>query len=179
MRIIGLSGSLRTASLNRALLAALAARAPEGVVVEMADFRGIPVYDGDLEDEHGIPPEVTALQALIAGADALLIASPEYNGGVPGGLKNALDWCSRGDGIARVFANRPTGLVGATPGRSATRHAQTAWLQTFRQFGVRMYSGALYVDNANRSLVDGAVTDPSLDTQCARYMDGFAKFIRA
>lgn len=176
MQIVALCGSLRAASYNRRLLLALAERCPEGVTVLVHDLRGIPVYDGDLEEAHGLPPAVKALQDAIAAADGWLLASPEYNGGVPGPLKNAVDWCSRGDGIRRCFQGKPTGLVGATPGTSGTRFAQQAWLQTFRQLGVRTYPGMLYVDAANR-VFEGDHLEETTALRCARFMVGFAEFV--
>ena len=172
MTLVALCGSLRAASYNRKLLHALADRAPAGVSVAVHDLRGIPVYDGDLEDREGIPAAVVALQDAIAGADGWILASPEYNGGVPGALKNAVDWCSRGDGIRRVFTNKPTALVGATPGTSGTRFAQQAWLQTFRQLGVRHFPGVLYVDDA----IINPEVDAVVASRCAKFMDGFATF---
>lgn len=180
MRIVAVCGSLRADSLNRKLLRALAERAPDGVAVEIAEIRGIPVYDGDLEAE-GMPGVVTALQDRIAAADGLILGSPEYNGGVPGPLKNAIDWCSRGGRMNAVFGGRPTGLVGATPGGGGTRHAQQAWLQTFRVLGVDPWlSGQLYVGGA-RSLFDdaGALTDEATARRCSTWMEGFTAFVRA
>lgn len=180
MKIVAVCGSLRAKSVNRMLLRALAERAGDGVSVEIAEITGIPVYDGDLE-ANGMPAAVTALQDRIAAADALLIGSPEYNGGVPGPLKNAIDWCSRGGRMAEVFGGRPTGLVGATPGQGGTRHAQQAWLQTFRVLGVDPWlSGQLYVGGAG-SLFDGqgALTDEATAKRCATYMAGFVAFVNA
>ena len=91
MNIIALSGSLRKDSLNTRLANALAARAPDDVTIEVATCHGIPLYDGDLEAAEGIPNAVTELRERIRAADALIVITPEYNAGMPGVLKNALD----------------------------------------------------------------------------------------
>ena len=95
VKVFAISGSLRVASLNSALLRAAQAIAPEGMSIEIYDgLRGIPPYDED-HDTDEPPTEVAALRRRIQEADALLIASPKYNYGIPGALKNALDWASR------------------------------------------------------------------------------------
>ena len=179
MHIVAICGSMRRDSINRKLLHALAKRAPEGVTVTIAELHGIPVYDGDVEAE-GFPPAVTALQDQIAAADGVILGSPEYNGGVPGPLKNAIDWCSRGR-MQEVFAGRPFGLVGATPGPSGTRSAQGAWLSTFRVLGVDAWlAGMLFVPHAQRALGDdGTITDERTERYTQRYIDGFVDFIRS
>src|SRR5262245_65484963 len=94
-RIVGIAGSLRKASFNVALLRAARELAPAGTEIEIASIAGIPLYDGDLESEKGIPDTVTALKERIKSADGLLLATPEYNNSMPGVLKNAIDWLSR------------------------------------------------------------------------------------
>ena len=94
VRILALAGSFRSGSFNQALIRAARELAPEHVRIDDFDLRTVPFYDGDLE-AAGEPEEVAALTGVIAGADALLLATPEYNGSVPAVLKNALDWASR------------------------------------------------------------------------------------
>jgi len=180
VKIVALCGSLRRDSLNRKLLKALAARAPEGVEVELAELHGIPVYDGDLEGE-AFPEAVTALQDRIAAADGLLIGSPEYNGGVPGPLKNGIDWCTRGGRMQEVFGGRPVAICGATPGGGGTRHSQQSWLQTFRVLGVDPWTaGQLYVARAGSLFDDdGGITDDRTERHIAGFIEGFAAFVRA
>lgn len=110
MKILGIAGSLRTASLNRALLDAAAELAPEGVTLTVAELEGIPLFNADLEPV----PVVEAFKQAIADADAVLIATPEYNYGIPGVLKNALDWASR-PAYRSVFAGKPVAVVSASP----------------------------------------------------------------
>src|SRR5688572_27364177 len=102
--IIGLCGSLRHGSFNRMLLRAAVDAAPPGTAITPESIREIPLYDGDLEDEHGLPPAVQRLKDRIAEADGLLIVTPEYNASMPGVSKNAVDWLSRpAADIKRVF----------------------------------------------------------------------------
>ena len=122
MRILGIAGSLREGSYNRALLRAARELLPEGVELVEHDLHGLPFYDGDVE-AAGDPESVVALKEAIRAADALLIATPEYNRGVPGGLKNAIDWASRPP-LASPLAGKPVGLMGASTGRGGTAKAQ-------------------------------------------------------
>ena len=121
-RILGISGSLRERSYNRALLGAAAELAPEGVEIEEFDLREIPLYDADVE-AAGDPEPVAKLRAAVAEADALLFATPEYNRGTSGVLKNAIDWLSR-PALASVLRWKPVAIMGASTGRGGTRNAQ-------------------------------------------------------
>jgi chromate reductase len=120
--ILGIAGSLREASYNRALLRAARELLPEGIELEELDLRGLPFYDGDVE-AAGDPEPVAALKDAIRGADALLIATPEYNRGIPGVLKNAVDWASRPP-LASPLAGKPVAIMGASTGRGGTARAQ-------------------------------------------------------
>src|SRR5690606_30240343 len=128
VELIGIAGSLRRGSFNRALLRAAERLAPQGTTIGVGSIEQIPLYDGDRERDDGTPPAVRALQDSIAAADGLLIATPEYNASMPGVLKNAIDWLSRpAKDIPRVFGGKAVALIGATPGRGGTRLSQTAW----------------------------------------------------
>ena len=122
MRILGIAGSLRKGSYNRGLLRAARELMPEGVELVEYDIRDLPFYDGDVETA-GDPESVVALKDAIREADALLIATPEYNRGVPGGLKNAVDWASRPP-LGSPLAGKPVAMMGATTGRGGTALAQ-------------------------------------------------------
>lgn len=181
-RILGIAGSLRKDSFNAALLRAAAEVAPEGCEVEVGTIRGIPLYDGDLEDAEGIPDAVVRLKQRIVANDALLLVTPEYNFSMPGVLKNALDWLSRPSlDVAQVFGNRPVALTGATPGSRGTVSAQAAWLPVLRALGTRPWFGqSLYVSGAMKLFDEsGALVDPKMRQRLQAYLEGFAGFIDA
>ncbi|MFN3278262.1 MAG: NADPH-dependent FMN reductase [Paracoccus hibiscisoli] len=173
--ILGLSGSLRRASLNTGLLRAAAEVAPDGVTVEIGDIRDVPLYDGDLEAAEGIPAAVTALTDRLAAADGLLLVSPEYNNGVPGVLKNAIDWMSRGPGMA-AFKGKPVAVIGASPGNFGTAHAQSHWLPVLRMLSTRpWWEGRLMVSRAGDLFDDqGTLTDDKTRDRLADFIAGFA-----
>lgn len=129
VQVLGICGSLRRASYNLGLLRAAQAVAPEGVAVEIATLHDIPLYNQD-EDAAGPPAAVQALKARIRAADALLIATPEYNYSIPGVLKNAIDWASRPP-AETPLRHKPIALVGASAGQFGTVRAQLALRQVF------------------------------------------------
>ena len=122
LTILGIAGSLRRASFNRGLIRAAVELAPAGLAVTGYDLGDIPMYNGDVES-LGDPEPVAEFKRAIAGADALLIATPEYNHCVPGMLKNAIDWASR-PARASVLTGKPVAIMGASPGRGGTARAQ-------------------------------------------------------
>ncbi|MFE9103205.1 NADPH-dependent FMN reductase [Actinomadura geliboluensis] len=120
--VYGIVGSLRRGSWNRMLLESAARLAPEGVTVTISELVGrLPLFNEDLVGQE--PPEVIRMRAEVAAADALMIATPEYNGGVPGVLKNAFDWISLPLG-ASVLQGKPVALIGTSPGRLGTARCQ-------------------------------------------------------
>ena len=129
LRIIGIAGSLRGASYNRALLRAAQELAPPTIRIDVADLADIPMFNADV-DARGTPPAVTALRAAIAAADGLLLVTPEYNHGIPGVLKNAIDWLSQ-PLRANVLEGKPTAIMGASTGLAGTARAQTQLRQSF------------------------------------------------
>ena len=179
-KIIGISGSLRRSSFNAALLRAAATAAPPGTEIQVASIAGIPLYDGDVEREHGVPEVVAALKDRIATADGLLLVTPEYNSSVPGVFKNAIDWLSRPPkDIPRVFGDKPTALMGATPGLGGTRLSQTAWLPILRTLGTRAWSGKqLYVAGAAQVFdAEGHIVDEKIKTLLSEFIQGFSAFV--
>lgn len=180
IKIIGISGSLRKGSFNTSLLRAATELAPKDCIAETASIKGIPLYDGDLEETEGIPLAVNELKNRIAESDGLLLVTPEYNNSIPGVLKNAIDWLSRPPDDTTVFESRPVGLIGATPGRMGTILSQTAWLPVFRTLGMRPWFGKLlYVSNAEKIFDEsGRLVDENMRKRLAAYMEGFVDFIK-
>ena len=130
LRVLGIAGSLRAGSYNRALIRMAAEVAPPGVEMRLYEGLGsIPPYNADVEAK-GDPDSVVAFKTAIGEADALLIATPEYNYGVPGVLKNAIDWASRPSGKS-VLNRKPAAIMGATPGATGTARGQLALRQSF------------------------------------------------
>ena len=162
------------------LLGAATEMAPPGTTIEIASIREIPLYDGDLEAESGIPAPVAALKERIAAADGLLLVTPEYNNSLPGVFKNAIDWLTRPPAdIRRVFGSRPVGVIGATPGPGATILAQTAWLPVLRTLGTLPWFGPrVAVSNAAKVFDEqGKLQDPAVRTQLEKFVAGFAEFV--
>jgi len=173
--ILGLSGSLRRASFNTGLLRAAAELVPDGVTVEVGSIRDVPLYDGDLEQAEGLPASVQRLQGQLQAADGVLLVTPEYNNGVPGVFKNAIDWMSRGPGL-KMWAGKPVGLIGASPGGFGTTLAQTHWLPVLRTLRAQHWAGGrLLVSKARERFdADGNLTDADTRDKLADYLRGFA-----
>jgi chromate reductase len=128
--VLGIAGSLRAGSYNRALLRAAVELQPPGMSIVIWDRLGeIPLYNGDVE-AIGDPERVADLKRALAAADGALIVTPEYNTGIPGGLKNALDWASRPPS-GSPLALLPVGVMGASMGRAGTARAQLALRSVF------------------------------------------------
>lgn len=182
MNVLAISGSLRTHSLNTALLRAATELAPAELTIEIATFRDIPLYDGDVEAEHGSPEAVRVLKDRIAAADGLLFATPEYNASIPGVAKNAIDWLSRpSSDIPRVFGGKPLAMLGATPGPGGTIASQTAWLPIFRALGVAVWAGPrMYFSGAGKLFdQEGVLVDEAARKRIGEFMGGFAKHLGA
>lgn len=180
--VIGLAGSLREGSYNRALLRAASALAPDGLSIEIGTIGGIPLYDGDRERESGIPEPVSELKQRLAEADGLLLVTPEYNNSIPGVFKNAIDWLSRPPkDTRRVFGGKPVGLIGATPGPGGTRLAQLAWLPVLRTLGTRpWFDKQLNVARAKRVFDDeGRLVDDEIRERLVAFLEGFSAFVSA
>lgn len=128
-KIVGIAGSLRRASWNRGLLRAAVEGRPDGIEIVTLDLDLVPPYNQDIEDE-GDPSSVIALKDVIGLADALLIATPEYNNGMPGVLKNAIDWVSRPYGD-NAWQGKPVAVMGASIGMLGSARAQYHLRQSF------------------------------------------------
>jgi chromate reductase, NAD(P)H dehydrogenase (quinone) len=164
MRILAVSGSLRADSYNTSLLRAAAEAAPEGVEVELLDpavLRELPLYDQDL-DTVNVPASVARLRQQWSAADAILFATPEYNGSVPGGLKNAIDWASR-PRFDAALSNKTVAVVGASPGQFGAMWAQADLRRILGLAGARVVGDELPVTHAHERFDDqGRLLDGEL-----------------
>jgi chromate reductase len=148
MRILAVSGSLRADSLNTKLLQAAIEQAPEGVAIELWEGIGdLPIYDQDLETGD-LPESVRRLREDWGSADAILFATPEYNGSVPGGLKNAIDWASRPK-LEAALTNRTVAVVGASTGQFGAMWAQADLRKVLGVAGARVVGDELPVTRAH------------------------------
>jgi chromate reductase len=180
--ILGISGSLRAASLNSSLLRAAGAAMPAGTKLEIGSIKDIPLYDGDLEAAQGIPDAVARLKERVAAADGVLLVTPEYNNSLPGVFKNAIDWLSRpSSDIARVFGGRPFGVIGASPGGFGTLLSQTAWLPVLKTLGTAAYFGGRLQVSRAADVFDagGNLVDERVREQLEKYLKGFSGFVAA
>jgi chromate reductase, NAD(P)H dehydrogenase (quinone) len=174
MRILGIAGSLRRGSHNRRLLRAAGAALPPGAdLVEWAGLAGLPAFN---EDQETAPPEVVReFLKEIASADALLIATPEYNASVPGALKNALDWASR-PFPENVLRYKPSAVIGASTGLFGAVWAQAEVRKALKASGAHVLESELPVGMADGAFsADGALADPEL---AARLRDLVGDLVR-
>lgn len=179
--LIGISGSLRKASFNSGLLRAAQAAMPKHARLEIASIAGIPLYNADEEAASGIPASVTALKEAMAGADGVLLVTPEYNNGIPGVFKNAIDWASRPTAdIGRVFGGRPVAVIGASPGGFGTILSQDSWLPVLRTLGADFWAGGrLMVSGAGKAFdTDGNLTDETVRERLKTYLADFVASLR-
>jgi chromate reductase len=162
LRILGLSGSLRRGSHNTSLLQAAATVLPPGVELEVYDgLRDLPHYDSDIDVEP-VPEAVARLRAAIEDADGVLIATPEYNGSIPGVLKNALDWASR-PFPDNALKGRPVAVVGASTGLFGAVWAQAEVRKVLGVIGADVLDGELPVGQAATAFDgDGRLAEPEL-----------------
>jgi chromate reductase len=159
MRVLGISGSLRRDSFNRALLRAAAERLPAGAeLVEFERLGEVPPYDEDVETV-GTPAVVEELREAVRSADAVLIATPEYNSSIPGQLKNALDWVSRPAGKS-ALNGKPAAALGASTGMFGAVWAQAELRKVLGAMGGRVVDGELAVGHARELIVDGRLELP-------------------
>ena len=175
MRILGIAGSLRRGSHNRRLLQAASSLLPPGVeLVEWDGHAGIPAFDEDLENDP--PQAVREFFSAIEGADALLIATPEYNASLPGALKNAIDWASR-PFPENVLRYKATAVVGASTGLFGAVWAQAEVRKTMKASGAHVLESELPVGMADYAFADDedALADPEL---AQRLRDLLADLVR-
>lgn len=177
LRVLGFAGSLRKDSYNASLLRAAAELAPAGLSVTLFDLADVPLYNGDIE-KAGDPPAVTRFKDAIMAADGLLMATPEYNHGVPGVLKNAIDWASRPPGES-VLNRKPVALMGASIGITGTARAQSQLRQAFEFTNSWcMAQPELLVFHAQEKFGwSGTLKDDSTRGYLARFMMSFRDWL--
>jgi chromate reductase, NAD(P)H dehydrogenase (quinone) len=179
MKVLGVSGSMRAESHNTAVLRGARELMPAGVELELwQGLRDIPPYDED-DDVEPAPPAVAALRAALAGADAVLFSTPEYNSSIPGQLKNALDWASRPIATS-VLRNTPVAVVGASTGAFGAVWAQAELRKVLSAIGARVVEGEVAIGHAHQKLdADGRLTDDNMRDDFVEVVDGLVAAVQA
>jgi chromate reductase len=170
VRLLVLSGSLRADSHNRRLLDAAVRTLPDDVeIVDAPRLHDVPAFDEDRE--HELPASIGALNEAIRAADAVLIATPEYNASVPGHLKNALDWVSR-PLATNTLRNKPVVVVGASTGAFGAVWAQAELRKVLAAIGARVVDAEVAVGHSpTRFDEDGRLADSGLEEELAETVD--------
>jgi chromate reductase len=176
MKILAISGALRKGSHNTALLHALAAEAPAAMEIEIASLHGIPLYDGDDEAASGKPEAVSLLDQRIRAADGIIIATPEYNFSIPGVLKNATDWLSRG---GSPFKWKRVGVAGASTGPVGTARAQYHLRQNLQGLeAIVMPKPEIFVSFADKKFdTQGKLTDEATRKVVGVWLAAFGEWV--
>jgi chromate reductase len=177
MRVLGISGSLRRDSFNSGLLRTAAELLPSGVELELFDgLKAIPPYDAD-DDVDGGPDAVRSLREALADADAVLVATPEYNASIPGVLKNALDWASRPH-ATNPLRGKPVAVVGASTGMFGAVWAQADARKVLSTIGARVVDRELPVPEADERFdADGRLEDAELRELYAEILGELAEAV--
>jgi chromate reductase len=170
-----LVGSIASRSINRKLAAALVRLAPKEFEMSEIPFRDLPIYSYDYDDDY--PPEALALKKAIAGSDAILFVTPEYNRSIPGGLKNAIDWASRPYG-QNAFTRKPSAIIGTSPGKIGTAVAQQHLRSILAYCNSPLMNSVEAYIQFEPDLIgeDGTVTNPSTEKFLRNYMKEFHGF---
>lgn len=177
MRIVALCGSLRTGSFNQALLNAAIERGPaHDLEIVQADIRDFPPFNQDLEMTP--PPAVLEAKRVIQTGETLWLVSPESNYGVPGVLKNAIDWLSRPLHDPTLY-RRPMAVAGVSTGYMGTMRAQLAWRQMWHYFNAPVFSGIELVVPSARTVFneDGRITDPATIERLDAYLSALSEWV--
>jgi NAD(P)H-dependent FMN reductase len=180
LKVLVFGASLRADSLNRKL-AALAARVAEqgGAIVDHASMRDfdVPSYDGDVEKEHGIPKGAEALRRRLLDNDAFIVSSPEYNGSMPGVIKNLIDWTSRFR--PQPFDGKHGLLLSASPSMGGGNRGLWALRMPFEHLGARIYPDMFSLAQAHKALVDGEIADGALRARFDKNLQAFLSLAEA
>jgi chromate reductase len=175
MRIVGIVGNLKRVSFNRLLLAACAELAPPGMSLVEGPIEGIPLFNED-ERHQGDPEVLAQLKSLLTAADGVMIFTPEYNAGIPGVLKNAIDWLS---GFPYVLRGKPTGVMGASTGFLGTARAQAQLRISLEHCGAPvMPQPQVFVRRARDQFdSEGRLSDEVTRAFVAEYLKRFAVWV--
>ena len=175
MKILAITGALRKDSYNTQLLKAVQELAPKDMEIELVTLHGIPLYDGDEEDKHGVPAIVKALQEKARQADGIIIATPEYNFSVPGVLKNATDWLSRS---GNPFKWKRVGVMGASQGPVGTARAQYHLRQNLNGLeAIVMPKPEIFVATADKKFANGQLTDEDTKKVIRTWLAAFKDWV--
>jgi chromate reductase, NAD(P)H dehydrogenase (quinone) len=177
LHVVGIAGSLRASSLNRALLRAAQELAPAGLEIEVAELDDLPMFNADLE-AGGPPAAVARLRSTVWAADGLLLVTPEYNHGVPGVLKNAIDWLSQ-PLRANALDGRATAIMGASTGPAGTARGQSQLRQSFVLTNTPvMLQPELMVSRAHEKFdAAGRLTDEATRQFLTEFLHRFARWL--
>jgi chromate reductase len=177
LRVLAISGSLRRGSYSTGILRAAQEDAHDGIAVELYDgLDRIPAFNQDLE--HAPPEPVRELNALIEAADALLIATPEYNGSVPGVLKNALDWASRPHREA-ALTGKPVAVIGSSPSPFGAAWAQEHLRRALALSGAVVLEDELKVGRVDERFLDGELADRGTREEIVEVVSNLAELATA
>lgn len=177
LHVAAFAGSLRAGSYNRALVRNAQDLAPEAMTIDLVDIADVPLYNADVEAE-GDPPGVTAFKDAIRAADGLLIATPEYNHGVAGVTKNAIDWASRPPRQSPLDG-KPVAILGASPGLTGTARGQSQLRQAFEfTNSFCMAQPEILVYRAHEKFDDGRLTDERTRQYLEKFLTAFADWIQ-
>jgi chromate reductase len=176
-RIAAIVGSLRANSVNAAVLRAVVAHAPAPVEIEPFDLSDVPLYNGDIED-LGDPASVASLKRAVAGADGLIIVTPEYNHSVPAVTKNAVDWLSRPH-RTNSLVDKPVGIIAATTGRHDAAGAREHLSIAVGAITRNTFPESLGISRVRGSMDEGEIGDSNTISMLAEWLERFAAFVVA
>jgi chromate reductase len=175
VRVLAVSGSLRRASHNTALLRALGEEAPAGIELELFDgLEAVPPFNEDREDDPE-PEGLARWREALRGADLVVFATPEYNTTIPGQLKNAVDWASRPFGERSALWGRPVAVMGCSPTGYGAVWSQADLRKALAKAGARVLEAELAIPHAHRHFdAEGRLSDPGTRRRLRRFLDAVA-----
>ncbi len=178
LELLVIPGSLREDSYNRALARSLVELLPDGAVTDVFELHDVPLYDADRDTDEDRPREVRALKESIDRSDGLLVVTPEYNYGVPGVLKNALDWASR-PSFRSPMAGKPTGIMGASPGAGGTMRGQEQLKLILLAMAAPVFPHrGVAVTRAGEKFEEGSLVDESTRDFIREYLASYVAWVR-